>query len=39
VPLRDAASVGAVLMFRRQPNNMIEAAPEKLLALRYAKAF
>jgi hypothetical protein len=39
VPLHDAASVGVTLMLRREPNNMIEAAAEKLLALRYEKRY
>ena len=39
VPLHDAASVGVTLMLRREPNNMIDVAAEKLVALRYVKGF
>ena len=39
VPLHGAASVGFTLMLCREPNNMVEAAAEKLLALRYEKRY
>lgn len=39
LPLRDAASVGMTLMLRHEPNNMVEAPMEKLLALRYMRQF
>lgn len=39
VPLHDADSIGFTLMLRREPNNMVDAAAEKLVGVKYVRPF